>query len=295
MDLGDSDFYGSSETVDALETRVEQFDVPSWAAGHAAHPGRPPHQSSKITGSNLHNPYAGVPYAWQLTESLDDFLTRLPPATTPQSLTLPWIFICNPYIPRVAKGEGDSQTITLNEDEAPEEPGSRPRVVAEGGLERLQLMTEFMNGLRKRGGSSTAVEKDINKERKQAVDDILNLAHAARVRAGKWMLFCPPGEVNDIWSAVARATANNELGIAAKVAPKSEDEDPRKDRLVCVYTADFRDREDVGRVLQRLRELKLVEAKGRPIYYKPDAFTYIGIASGNPWELRSSIYSSKEF
>lgn len=175
-------------------------------------------------------------------------------------------------------------------------------------------MAEFMNGLRKRGGTSAAVEKDINKERKQAVDDILNLAHAARVRAGKWMLFCPPGEVNDIWSAVARATANNELGIAAKVAPKPEDEDPRKDRLVCVYTADFRDKQDVGRVLQRLRELKLVEAKGRPIYYKPgmsrvilatpwpphidilvDAFTYIGIASGNPWELRSSIYNSKDF
>lgn len=216
----------------------------------------------------------------------------------------------------MAKADAESQTITLNEDEAPEEEGSKPRIVAEGGLERLQIMAEFTQGLQKRGGNIKTVEKDINKEKKQAINDILNLAYAAKVRAGKWMLFCTPGEVNEIWSVVARATANNELGIAAKVEPKPEEEDSRKDRLVCVYTADFRDTADVGRVLQKLREMKLVEAKGRPIYYKPgtfpmlvvlrweefrltsvttDAFTYIGIASGNPWGLRSSIYNSNEF
>lgn len=248
---------------------MDQFDVPSWVVQHDAHPGHPVKQSSNSATSGLHNPYAGIPYAWQLTESLEDFLKRLPPATTQQSLSLPWIFICNPYIPRVAKADGESQTITLNEDEAPEEEGSKPRIVAEGGLERLQIMAEFVQGLRKRGGNISTVEKDITKEKKQAVSDILNLAYAARVRPGKWMLFCSPGEVNEIWSVVARATANNELGIAAKVAPRPEDGDVRKDRLVCVYTKDFRDREDVGRVLQRLREMKLVEAKGRPLYYKP--------------------------
>ena len=83
------------------------------------------------------------------------------------------------------------------------------------------------------------------------------------------MLFCPPGEVNEVWRIIAKATANNELGLAAKVAPKPDNDDPRKDRLICVYTADFKDKPDVGRVLQKLRELRLVEAKGRPIYYKP--------------------------
>jgi len=83
------------------------------------------------------------------------------------------------------------------------------------------------------------------------------------------MLFCTPAEVNDVWDIIAKATANNELGIAAKVAPRPVDEDSRKDRLICVYTADFADKADVGRVLQRLRELRLVEIRGRPIYYKP--------------------------
>lgn len=83
------------------------------------------------------------------------------------------------------------------------------------------------------------------------------------------MLFCPPGEVNGVWEIVAKATANNELGIAAKVAPKGEGDDLRKDRLICVYTSDFKDRGDVGRVLQKLRDLRLVEARTRAIYYKP--------------------------
>lgn len=89
---------------------------------------------------------------------------------------------------------------------------------------------------------------------------------AARVQ---WLLFCQPADVNENWELVAKATANNELGIAAKVAPRAPDQDQRKDRLICVYTMDFHDKADVGRVLRRLRELRLVESRARPIYYKP--------------------------
>lgn len=129
----------------------------------------------------------------------------------------------------------------------------------------------------------------------------------------QWLLFCPPTEVDEAWALVAKATAANELGIAAKVAPRSPLDDARRDRLICVYTADFQDRADVGRVLQRLRRLRLVEARSRAIYYKPgesfwrlqpsgngltastpDVFTYIGVAHGNPWGLVASIYSSRD-
>ncbi|GJC77763.1 UPF0696 protein C11orf68 [Colletotrichum liriopes] len=130
------------------------------------------------------------------------------------------------------------------------------------------------------------------------------------------MLFCQPKDVDEVWRVVARATANNELGIAAKVAPWNPHNDPtgRKDRIVCVYTADFSDKADVTRILQKLRGLRLVETMGRPIYYKPgaytfliwrrcmyvrtnkgrDAFTYLGIASGNHWDVKASIYSSAD-
>jgi hypothetical protein len=87
------------------------------------------------------------------------------------------------------------------------------------------------------------------------------------------MLFCEPSDLNPIWATVAHATANNELGIAAKVAPKPGDTDSRQDRLICVYTRDFHDKADINRVLARLRELKLIETRGRPIYYKPGTFS----------------------
>ena len=80
------------------------------------------------------------------------------------------------------------------------------------------------------------------------------------------MLFCPTPDVNAVWSVIARATAQNDLGIAAKVAPY--DGDPRKDRLICVYTKDFTNRDDVTRVLKKLKALGLFEMKGRPLYYK---------------------------
>jgi hypothetical protein len=82
------------------------------------------------------------------------------------------------------------------------------------------------------------------------------------------MIFCSPEDVNDVWEAVAKATANNELGIAAKVAPR-QDNDPKKERVVVIYTVDFSDKKDAERVLRKLRELRLVETRGRPIYYKP--------------------------
>lgn len=72
--------------------------------------------------------------------------------------------------------------------------------------------------------------------------------------------------MNAIWSVVARATANNDLGIAAKVAP--DDGDTRKPRVICVYTKDFTDMKDVSRVVHKLKDLGVVETRGRGIHYK---------------------------
>lgn len=109
------------------------------------------------------------------------------------------------------------------------------------------------------------------------------------------MLFIKPAFVNDVWAAVARATVKNELGIATKVAPR-EERGSSKDRLVCIYTYDFADRDDIARVLLRLRQLDLVRTGpgSKQIYYKADAYTYLGIAGGNLWNIKASIYSSNE-
>jgi hypothetical protein len=186
MDSDDSDFYGDSATVTELRERVRSFDTDGWIRQHMEKPGHPRKQSKHLAGdSNLHNPYSGISYAWQLTETVDDFLARLPPATTDQTVDTPWIFICNPYIPRVHKTQGGGQNSLDNEDEAPDEVGSQVSVVEAGGRERLEIAAKYIGGLTKSGQRPAFVEKEVQKERKQAVDDILSLAHAAKVRTGK--------------------------------------------------------------------------------------------------------------
>jgi hypothetical protein len=141
------------------------------------------------------------------------------------------------------------------------------------------------------------------------------------------MIFTPPESVNEIWNAIALATADNQLGTAAKVAPATDD-NVGKDRLICVYTRDFRDREDVERVVGKMRSLGLVEEGGRGIHYKCgmfvllkafiilesffsfwiilghrklntdgkiDAYTYLDIKRDNEFGIKASMYSSNEF
>jgi hypothetical protein len=84
------------------------------------------------------------------------------------------------------------------------------------------------------------------------------------------MLFISAADVDRIWKKIAGATVSGELGISAKVAPHDQHEDPenRRARLICIYTKDFSDIEDVVRVLGELKKLGIIETRGK-IYYKP--------------------------
>ena len=129
-----------------------------------------------------------MPYAWQLTEAVDQFLDRLPPSTT-SSEEVPWIFICNPYIQRVDKRHSDKVQLkgSLNDNEAPDEEGSNVQLVVEGGEERLELVKSFEAKIAGTGKAKSTIDREVSKERKQAATDILELAHAYKVRAGKVM------------------------------------------------------------------------------------------------------------
>jgi hypothetical protein len=106
------------------------------------------------------------------------------------------------------------------------------------------------------------------------------------------MLFPKKEHVNQCWSLVAHATAENNLGIAAKIAAESnEGEDVRP---ICVYTQDFNDQQDVLRVVEVLAEMELLPRdERRGIWYKCDAYTHLGIQSGNEFSLPASMYGSK--
>jgi hypothetical protein len=247
----DSDFYGDEETITILTNRITTFDPDTWFSSPSSQlslftPRSDPLEEPPASG-RLHNRCASLPGARQLSESVSDFLTRLPPATTPWTPGFEWLWIANPYIPP---------------DDRPEDH----EVFISGGTIRLRLLSDFMQQAKKSGRSPFIVNKEISKERTAAVQDLRDLAANSNVLSGKWMLFPEPGRVNEVWEAIAYATARNELGIVAKVDTKGPVE--KKERLICVYTYDFRDKDDVARVLNRLRQLELVRQGGRQVYYK---------------------------
>ncbi|KAI2634493.1 DUF1917-domain-containing protein [Xylaria nigripes] len=288
----ESDFYGDEDLVGELERRVDTFNVKEWWETHKTPTIPVRRQASDVQeeASRYHNPYAGEIYARQLTESVEAFLSRLPPSTTEEIPGHPWIWIHNPYIKRQSKHKAANQRVRGGEDEMPEDEGADLPALLSAGEARLHLATDRIVKCRKPGVSQTIITEESKKAGADAVKDILDLAKAHRVTCGKWMLFCRAHEVDDVWEIIAKATAKNELGIGAKVAAKS-DGYRKIEQLICVYTADFSDIKDVTRVARKLKQFGLAT---QPLYYKPvDAYTYLGIGSGNPWGVRASIYDTR--
>lgn len=282
---------------DEEEEKDRIFDASLISSGY-----QQPEQHSSSIPVGTKNPYEGLPYAWQFTESLTSFFSRLPPSRTIRSVNIPWIYICNPYhfsSPSTCSHEFISQlespanavkgceneaplpaVISIADPDRPESISSSvcvdlPRFLT-GGNSRLEILSTFVTEVNASKLPMARKTREILSERDLCTKDLLNLAHVLGVRAGKWMLFPRIAEVDKIWRKVAAATAAGELGMAAKVAPNDLHEGGLS-RLICIYTHDFRDRADVRRVLNKLREMGLAEravgdnnSKTRSlIYYKP--------------------------
>jgi hypothetical protein len=110
-------------------------------------------------------------------------------------------------------------------------------------------------------------------------------------RGGKWLLFVPKEHIDQAWATIKQATEEGRLGDSAKVAtarPNPHATNPQS-KVICVYTYDGDDRDDVGRVLAELRSLGF---RGR-LFWKADAATRSGLYSGAG--RRVSRYSSDDF
>jgi Domain of unknown function (DUF1917) len=86
--------------------------------------------------------------------------------------------------------------------------------------------------------------------------------------SGKWLVFVPLSQIDEVWAQIKLATEEGRLGSAAKVAtamPNANATNPDK-RVICVYTYDWKDEEDVRRVRQELRALGI----SSKIPYKSD-------------------------
>lgn len=209
-------------------------------------------------------------------EPISHFLSRLPPSKTLSSDIGPWIWSFGP----TSKAQLDQDV---------------PAFLRKG-TELLRAYEAQSAELRaqhdKSGAKTTAgLTRKLNPFRRSLEQDILHAAWETGVVYGKWMLFPSAREVDDVWKKVVVALDKGDLGDGAKVATNDLTDQAR---LICIYTNDFGDKEDVKRVLKGMVTVGLVDVEDRPIYYKCDAFTHLDITSKNEYGLKASMFSSRD-
>lgn len=97
---------------------------------------------------------------------------------------------------------------------------------------------------------------------------------ASTTNSGKWVIFAPISQIDEMWTRIKHATEDGCLGDWAKVAtarPNPNASDPTT-KVICVYTYDWTDKADVGRIRQELRDLGITSK----IPYKADNDTDAG-------------------
>ncbi len=106
------------------------------------------------------------------------------------------------------------------------------------------------------------------------MDDVDDELSAQMPGSGKWLIFIDRTQVDNIWARIKRATEEGKLGDGAKVStaktnPNSTD---LSKNVICVYTYDWTDKDDVMRIREELRQIGITWK----IPYKSDLDTIRG-------------------
>jgi len=87
---------------------------------------------------------------------------------------------------------------------------------------------------------------------------------------GKWLIYGDEANINATWLLIGKATINGELGLSSKVSTALS---RKKQFVICVYTWNYLEEENVMRVRSKLFALGFQKT----LYYKPDIYTKLGI------------------
>lgn len=106
--------------------------------------------------------------------------------------------------------------------------------------------------------------------------------------SGKWLVFVKLSDLDETWLKIKQAVEEGKLGCCAKSAtalynPSATDE---MSKVICVYTYDWTDVEDVMRIREELRKLGITWK----IPYKTDKDTMAGIYKKNGGKRISKYY-----
>ena len=96
----------------------------------------------------------------------------------------------------------------------------------------------------------------------------------ATPRSGKWLIFVDPENVEKVWAKIKKAVEEGKLGDSAKVSTAKPNPLAGKSKahVICVYTYDWTDENDVKRIREELRKLGITHK----IPYKADEDTLKG-------------------
>lgn len=223
----------------------------------------------------------GCPASWQHNETVVDFLRRLPVDDPATARVGPWLWVSNPQ-PKRHWQEQRSKFALYDFTSAAEA--------------LLESFVDQRTKLEKDNPGKTAatITRKMGPYKETLESDILLTARKHHVTSGKWMFFPNNEDLPRTWRMIAEATAAGRLGPTSKAGTWEPGND-KKGTLICVYTYNFFDVEDVKRVLLELVELGLTSRDAaRQVYYKCDAYTYLNLGSENPYKIRASLFGSKE-
>lgn len=95
---------------------------------------------------------------------------------------------------------------------------------------------------------------------------------------GKWLIYASTSTIDALWKPIQQATQQGQLGDCSKVSCLGIAQwSHTKEHLICVYTSDYRNKEDVYRVRDVLRSLGIAQKiayKSSEAYRQLDAETH---------------------
>lgn len=95
-----------------------------------------------------------------------------------------------------------------------------------------------------------------------------------QIRSGKWLLFIDINKLDEIWLKIKKATEKGNLGTGAKAATakSNPNETSKTEKVICIYTYNWLDVDDVFRVEKELRKIGITST----LFYKTDKDTIEG-------------------
>lgn len=114
---------------------------------------------------------------------------------------------------------------------------------------------------------------------------IVELAKKHNVLHGKWLLKVKSESASEVWPKIRSACIAGKLGSTAKISDQPEN----GTFVICAYSNNFNDREDVLRVRRAIHELGIYTKTA--LHYKPDAITLLDIYSGDMKGMRTTVYT----